>query len=61
MSRVFKSKVPRRIFGTEREEVTECWRKLHNEVLQDMYRSPIITTVISGNKKKCVGRVARMR
>jgi hypothetical protein len=28
--------VLRRIFGSRREEVTEGWRKLHNEECQDM-------------------------
>jgi hypothetical protein len=60
MSGVFKNKVSKRIFGTEGEEATECWRKLHNCVLQDMYCSPNITTVISGKEKKCVGHVACM-
>ena len=60
MSGVFKSEVPRRIFGTKRKKATECWRKLHNEVLQDTYCSPNITTVISGKENKCVGHVACM-
>jgi len=29
--RVFKNRVLRRIFGHKRDEVTEEWRKLHNE------------------------------
>jgi hypothetical protein len=29
--RVFEYRVLRRIFGPKREEVTEEWRKLHNE------------------------------
>jgi hypothetical protein len=31
--RVFENGVLRRIFGPERDEVTEEWRKLHNEEL----------------------------
>jgi hypothetical protein len=31
---VFESRVPRRIFGTKRDEVRAAWRKLHNEELQ---------------------------
>lgn len=42
------------------EEATECWRKLHNEVLHDMYCSPNMTTVINGKKEKHVGQVACM-
>jgi hypothetical protein len=32
---VFESRVLRIILGTEREEVTGDWRKLHNEELHD--------------------------
>jgi hypothetical protein len=31
---VFENKVPRRLFGPWRDEVTGGWRKLHNEELQ---------------------------
>jgi hypothetical protein len=31
--RVFENRVLRRIFGSKRDEVTEEWRKLHNEEL----------------------------
>ena len=35
--RVFESRVLRKIFGRKRDEVTEEWRKLHNEELNDLY------------------------
>jgi hypothetical protein len=38
--RVFQNRVLRRIFGPKRDEVTECWRKLHNEELHSLYSSP---------------------
>jgi hypothetical protein len=38
--RVFENRVLRRIFGPKRDEVTEEWRKLHNEALNDLYGSP---------------------
>jgi len=44
--RVFENRVPRRIFGTKRDEVTGEWRKLHNEELNDPYTSPNIVRVI---------------
>jgi hypothetical protein len=44
--RVFENKVLRRIFGSKKEEVTEEWRKLHNEDLNDLYFSPNIFWVI---------------
>jgi hypothetical protein len=39
---VFQNRVLRRIFGPKRDEVTEEWRKLHNEELRDLYSSPSI-------------------
>jgi hypothetical protein len=40
--RVFEIRVLRRIFGPKRDEVTEEWRKLHNEELHNLYSSPDI-------------------
>jgi hypothetical protein len=34
--RVFENRVLRRIFGPKRDEVTEEWRRLHNEELNDL-------------------------
>jgi len=44
--RVFENRVLRRIFGTERDEVTGEWRRLHNEELNDLYCSANIVWVI---------------
>jgi hypothetical protein len=35
----------RNIFGPNREEVTEDWRKLHNEELHDLYCSRNILVI----------------
>ena len=35
--RVFENRVLRRVFGPKRDEVTEDWRKLHNEELNCLY------------------------
>ena len=35
--RVFENRVLMRIFGPRRGEVTGEWKKLHNEVLNDLY------------------------
>jgi len=35
--RVFENRVLRRVFGPKRDEVTEEWRKLHNEELSHLY------------------------
>jgi hypothetical protein len=40
--RVSESRVLRKIFGPKRDEVTEEWRKLHNEELHDLYSPNII-------------------
>jgi hypothetical protein len=40
-------RVLRRIFGPKKEEVTESWRKLHNEELCNLYNSTVITRMIS--------------
>ena len=34
--RVFENRVPRKIFGPNRDEVTGEWRKLHNVELNDL-------------------------
>jgi len=41
-----EDKVLSGIFGPKRDEVTEEWRKLHNEELNDLYCSPNIVWVI---------------
>jgi hypothetical protein len=41
----FENRVLRRIFGPKRYEVTQEWRRLHNEELYDMYSSPNIIEV----------------
>jgi hypothetical protein len=51
--------VLRRIFGPKRDEVTEEWRKLHTEELNDLY-SPIIVRVIKWRRMRWVGHVARI-
>jgi hypothetical protein len=38
--RVVENRVLRRIFGPKRKEVTEKWRRLHKEKLNDLYFSP---------------------
>jgi len=56
---VFENMVSRRIFGLKRDEVTGECRKLHNEVLNDLYCSLNIVRVIKSGKK-WAGHVARM-
>jgi hypothetical protein len=58
--RVFENRVLRRIFRPRRDEVTEEWRKLHNEELCDLYSSPSIIRMIMSKRTGWTGHVARM-
>jgi hypothetical protein len=39
---VLENKVLRRIFGPKKDEITEDWKKLRNEELNDLHPSPDI-------------------
>ena len=58
--RAFENRVLRRTFGTKRDGVTGEYRKLHNEVLNDLYSSPNIIRVIKLGRIRWAGHVARM-
>ena len=47
-------------FGPKRDEVTEEWRKLHNEGLNDTYSSPNIVRVIKSRRMSWAGHVTRV-
>ena len=51
MLRVFENRMPRRIFGPKRDDVTGEWRKLHNEELKDLYSSPNIVRMIKSRMR----------
>ena len=59
--RVFENRVLRGIFGPKRDEVTEEWRQLHNEELNDLYCSANIVPVIQLRRMRWTGHVASMR
>jgi hypothetical protein len=46
--------------GPKRDEVTEEWRNIRNEKLNDLYCSPNIVRVIKLRKMRWAGHVARM-
>ena len=58
--RVSQNMVFRRLFGPRRYEVTEEWRRLHSEELNDLYSSPNIVRVMKWRRMGWVGHVARM-
>jgi hypothetical protein len=57
---VFDNRVLRRIFGSERDQVTREQRKLHNEKLHNLYSSSNIIRQIKSRRMRWVGHVARM-
>jgi len=44
--------VLRGIFGPRRDEVTEEWRRLHNEELNELYSPPNIVQVIKSRRMR---------
>jgi hypothetical protein len=57
---VFENRALRRIFGPKGDEVTGCWRKLHNEELHNLYSSPSAIRLMKSRKMRWAGHVARM-
>jgi hypothetical protein len=58
---VSENTVLRRIFGQKRDDVTERWRKLHNNELHDLYSSPSIISIIKSRRMRLAGHVDRIR
>jgi hypothetical protein len=58
--RVFENRVLRRLFGPRRDEVTEGWRKLHNQALYKLYSSASIIRMVKSRRMKWPGHVPRM-
>ena len=56
---VHENKILRRIFGPRKHENGQ-WRRLHNEELHSLYRSPNIVMVIKSRRLRWAGQVARM-
>ena len=53
--RVFENRILRLIFGPTRDENGE-WRRLHNEELHSLYRSPNIVRVIKSRRLRWTDR-----
>jgi hypothetical protein len=58
--RVFKNRVPRRIFGPKGDEVIGGWIKLHNEELHNLYSSPSIIIMMKSRRIRGAENLARM-
>jgi hypothetical protein len=59
--RVFENRALRKIFGSNRDEVTGEQRRLHNKELYALYSSPDIIRLIKSRRLRWVGHVARTR
>jgi hypothetical protein len=57
---MFENRVLKRIFGPKRDGVTGGWRKLHNEVLHNLYSSTSIIRIIKLRRMRWAGHVTRM-
>jgi hypothetical protein len=57
---VLENRVLGRIFRPKRDEVTDKWRKLHNEEVHDIYSSPSIIRIIKSRRMRWAGHAARM-
>ena len=57
--RVFENMILRRILGPRKDANGE-WRRLHNEELHSLYRSPNVVRVIKSRRLRWAGLVARM-
>jgi hypothetical protein len=55
---VFGNRVPRRIFGMKKNEVTGDWRKLHNEELHNLYSSPSTIRMLKSMRMRWAVHVA---
>jgi len=55
---VFENMVLRRKFGPRRDEVTEEWRRMHKEELNDLYFPPNIVRVMKLRRMRWARHVA---
>ena len=58
--RVFENRVLSRVFEPKREKVKREWKKLHNELLNDLYSAANIVQVIKSRRMRWAWHVAHM-
>jgi hypothetical protein len=56
---MFEDKVLKAIFGPKGDEVTEGWRRLHNEELRNFYSLPDIIRIIKPRRMRWARHMAR--
>ena len=59
--RVFENRMLNRIFGPNRDEITEEWRRLRNEELYTVYSSPDNIRMTKLRRTRWAEHAARMR
>jgi hypothetical protein len=59
--KALENRVLWRIFGPKEDKVTGEWRKLHSEVLRNLYSSPNNIRQIKSTRIRSAGHVARIR
>jgi len=57
--RVFENRVLRTVFGPKKEQVTREWRRLRNEELHNVHRSPNIILGITSRRMRWAEHVTR--
>jgi hypothetical protein len=57
---VFENRVLRKIFWPKRDEMTEDWRKLHNEELHNLHSLPNTIRTSKSMRMRWAGHVAQM-
>jgi hypothetical protein len=57
---VSEKRVPRRIFGPNRDEIIGGWRKLYNYEPRNLYSSPDMIRIVKSRRMRWAGYVARM-
>jgi hypothetical protein len=58
--KALENMVLRKMCGSRKDEVTEGWRKLHNEELLNLYSTTNMVRMIKSRRTRWAGHAARM-